>query len=66
MAKKLDPSEVAVIVDDNGYVRAHFVGPFAKGDAKEHLAQFKRLKMYHGATVVTGEEAKKALKNGRL
>jgi len=64
-----DPTaQVAVIVDNTGRLRAHFITDGAKAEADSYLNRCKTGKVEHlmDATVVTGEKAKKALENGRI
>ena len=66
--------EVAVVIDKHtGRVRARFEGYGAKRDAESHLRTCQRgvpggARVDHlsSACVVTGEEAKKAIRKGRL
>jgi hypothetical protein len=63
------PDEVAVVVDNHsGKVYAHFIGIGAKGDAIETVRECKGKKIegMQQLSVVTGAEATKALKNGRV
>lgn len=60
--------EVAVVIDDNGRPQAQFGGFGATQDAKSFLkdAQNGGVKHLRGATVVSGERAKEALRKGQL
>lgn len=66
--------EVAVVIDKHtGRVRARFQGLGAIADAKSHLRTCQQgvsggAKVDHlsSACVITGEKAKKAIKNGRV
>ena len=64
---KMDPNELAVVVSDDGRVQGSFQGPFARSEAEEIIKDCHgKVKHLHGAKVVTGEEARKALDKGRL
>lgn len=61
--------EVAVVIDNHtGKVQARFEGFGAAADAKSFLRQCQSGRVDHlsSATVVTGDKAKKALRDGRL
>ena len=68
--------ELAAIVDDNGRVLAQTQGMGARQDMEEHLQRANAIERKKGThslikrhtrgTVVTGEEAKKAIENGRI
>ncbi len=58
--------EIAAIVDNTGRLQFQAQGPWAKDDANDHLEQCKGVDHLRGATVVTGEAARKAIENGRI
>jgi len=70
----LDLDECAVVVDEHtGRVRAHFQGYGAKKDAESFLRQCRapqnpksRVDCLSSAKVVTGSEAEKAMRAGRI
>lgn len=64
--KPLDMDAVAAVVDDNGYVRWHEQSPFSEEAAREVLRNAGRTKVFHGATILTGEAARKAIRQGRV
>lgn len=68
MAKEADFDEVAAVVDDHGRIQAQFQGLGAQEDAEGTLRVMRRngIKRYHGASVVTGKDAEKAIKNRRI
>ena len=69
----LNVDEAAAVIDKHtGRVRAQFIGFGAEADAKAHLRTCQAgtggAKVDHlsSATVITGDEARKAIKNGRV
>lgn len=70
----LDVDAAAAVIDKHtGRVRAQFIGFGAEADAKSHLRTCQNpglggSKVDHlsSATVITGEEARKAIKAGRV
>jgi len=70
----LNVDEVAAVIDKHtGRVRAQFQGFGAESDANSHLRHCQNpglggAKVDHlsSATVITGEAARKAIKNGRV
>ena len=66
--KKDDPSKIAAIVDDNGHLQGQFQGFGAQQDAESHLRYCQRSGVKHlqGATIVTGEKAREAIRKKRL
>ena len=71
---KLDVDAAAAVIDKHtGRVRAQFMGFGAEADARSHLRTCQAgvpggAKVDHlsSATVITGDEARKAIKNGRV
>ncbi len=64
--QRRDP-ELAVVVDDNGKLQAQFGGDGAKEEAGQFLKDCGgRVNHLRGASIVTGEDAKKAIQNGRI
>ena len=73
MPGKINPDETAAVVDQTGRLKFFTKGPFAKSDCDAHLraclapkSKKDKVDHYHGATVVTGKEAEKAITNGRV
>lgn len=66
--EKEDSSRIAAIVDDNGHLQGQFHGFGAQTDAESHLrtCQAGNVKHLRGATVVTGDKARKAIRTQRL
>ncbi len=65
----LNVDEAAAVIDKHtGRVRAQFIGFGAEADAASHLRTCLAGKVDHlnSATVITGEEARKAIKKGRV
>ena len=70
----LNVDEAAAVIDKHtGRVRAQFVGFGAEADARSHLRTCQSggvggVKVDHlsSATVITGDEARKAIKKGRV
>ena len=66
--QKKERCEIAAIVDDNGKCQGYTRGMDADVDMKQQLGMCKRagIKKYQGATVVTGKDAEKAIREGRI
>ena len=70
----LNVDEAAAVIDKHtGRVRAQFLGFGAEADARSHLRTCQNpsrggVKVDHlsSATVITGDAARKAIKNGRV
>ena len=64
----LNVDEAAAVIDKHtGRVRAQFIGFGAESDANSHLRQCQAGGVDHlsSATVITGDEARKAITKGR-
>lgn len=70
----INPDEIAAVIDKHtGRVKANFQGIGAIKDAKSFLRTCQnpgvsgaRVDFLSSATVITGEEARKAIKKGRV
>ncbi len=60
--------ELACIVDDTGRLRAQFVTEGAKAEAELYLKDCKAGGVDHlqDGTIITGEDARTVLENGRI
>jgi len=69
----LNVDEAAAVIDKHtGTVQAQFIGFGAEGDARAHLracqagAGGAKVDHLSSATVITGDEARRAIKKGRV
>jgi hypothetical protein len=65
---KLRDDQLAAVVDGNGKIQAQFMTDGAKSEAEHWLSGCQKGGVQHlsGASVVTGQQAKKAMENGRI
>jgi len=57
---------LAVVIGDDGRVKAQFAGMDAAREAKSFLRDNAGVKFLQGSSIVTAEKAEKALRLGRL